>query len=132
MYYIFSTSPNQKIVVTKKTVSDEENFYGKCNIEACMTAARVLTDRAFKLYIRMNLHQDGYTYALSPVAIENDTGMSDRRYRVAVQELIENGYLVQTERKNVYEFFENPLKPYQKQARGHKVDVSVHVSVEGK
>ena len=101
------TSPNQKVVQTKKTVSDKANLYSKCNIEACLEASRVLTDRAFKLYIRMNLHQDGFTYALSPVEILEQIGMSEKRYHYAVRELIEKGYLVRNEsNKMLYDFYE--------------------------
>lgn len=107
--YIFHTSPNQKTVVTKKTISDAEHKYGKCNIDATLRAARELTDRAFKLYIRMNLHQDGFTYALSPVEIKNSVDMSGNRYHDAVKELIKKGYLVQCDNnKLLYYFYEYP------------------------
>lgn len=97
--------------MTHKTVSDDTHIYGKCNVEATLLAAKELSDRAFKLYIRMNLHQDNHTYALSPVAIQHDIGMTDKRYREAVKELIEKGYLVQQEKyKSLYFFFEYPQK----------------------
>ena len=105
--YIYHTSPNQKTVITRKTVSDRENTYGISNVDATLSAAKSLTDRAFKLYARMNLHQDGHTYALSPVEILNSIGMSEKKYREAVKELIEKKYLVETERKGVYYFYEH-------------------------
>lgn len=107
--YIYHTSPNQKSIVTKKTASSAGSPYGICNVSAVLTAATALSDRAFKLYMRMNLHQDGHTYALSPVEICNSIGMSDKRYRDAVKELIEKGYLVQSEKhKALYMFYEFP------------------------
>ena len=107
--YVYQTSPNQKIVHTQKAASNAEHLYGICNIEAMLSAARKLSDRAFKLYTRMNLHQNEHTYALSPAEIDKSIGMSDKRYRDAVNELIEKGYLVQDKkRKNVYVFFESP------------------------
>lgn len=107
--YIYHTSPNQKSVITKKTVSDAGSPYGICNVSAVLTAASTLSDRAFKLYMRMNLHQDGFTYALSPVEISKSTGMSDKRYRDAVKELVEKGYLVQSEKYNsLFTFYEYP------------------------
>lgn len=109
--YIYHTAPNQRSVITRKTQSDDVHLYGKCNIEATLMAARDLSDRAFKMYIRMNLHQDGYSYALSPAATEHETGMSEKRYRLAVQELISKGYLVQHEKhKFIYYFYEYPRK----------------------
>lgn len=57
----------------------------------------------------MNLHQDGHTYALSPVEINGAIGMSDKRYREAVNELIDKGYLVQSNKhKALYVFYELP------------------------
>lgn len=107
--YIYHTSPNQRSVITHKTLSDKEHPYGICNIAATLTAAKELTDRAYKLYIRMSLHQDGHTYALSPVEINNSIGMTDKRYREAVKELIDKGYLVQhKDHKSVYIFYEAP------------------------
>lgn len=107
--YIYHSSPNQKSVITKKTVSGAGSPYGICNVSAVLTAASTLSDRAFKLYMRMNLHQDGFTYALSPVEISKSTGMSDKRYRDAVKELVEKGYLVQSEKHNsLFTFYEYP------------------------
>lgn len=107
--YIWQTSPNQKTVVTKKTESGAASPYGICNVAAVLMAAKALSDRAFKLYMRMNLHQDGHTYALSPVEINGAIGMSDKRYRDAVNELIDKGYLVQSDKhKALYSFYEFP------------------------
>lgn len=109
--YIYHTSPNQKSIVTHKTTSDEEHIYSKYNVDATLSAAKELSDRAFKLYARMNLHQDGHIYALSPVAIHADIGMSDKRYREAVKELTDKGYLVQQEKhKSLYVFYEFPQR----------------------
>ena len=59
----------------------------------------------------MNLHQDGYRYGLSPVEIEKAFGMTDKRYRSAVNELIGKGYLVKSEQqKNLFHFYENPFE----------------------
>lgn len=106
---IYQTSPNQKCVMTHKTLSDETHLYGKCNIEATLLAAKTLSDRAYKLYTRMNLHQDQYGYALSPTEIRGSIGMSEKRYQQAVRELIEKGYLIRRKnRSNLYDFYEWP------------------------
>jgi len=127
--YIY-TSPNQKIITTKKTISDDTHIYGICNIDATLTAAKELTDRAFKLYLRMSLHQDGYTYALSPIEIYNSIGMSDKRYRDAVNELIAKNYLVQSEDyKNVFVFYENPHSCNEPKDTKPSIKVTVKVSV---
>lgn len=119
--YVYHTSPNQKSIITHKTVSDDAHIYGKCNVDATMSAAKELSDRAFKLYVRLNLHQDGHTYALSPVAIQADIGMSDKRYREAVKELTDKGFLVQQEKyKSLFVFYEFPQrddKKYRQKAK---------------
>ena len=108
---IIVRTPNQKSVVTKKTLVDTENTYSKINIEAVCTAARLLSDKTFKLYMRMNLHQDNYTYALSPADIQKVMGLSVGQYRAAVKEMIQKMYLVLVEgRKNLYRFYEYPQK----------------------
>lgn len=107
--HVYYTAPNQRIVKTSKTLSNSEATYGICNIAAVLTAAKTLSDRAFKLYIRMNLHQNNYTYALSPIEIRHSIGMSDKRYREAVTELIEKGYLVNNaDRPSLFTFYEYP------------------------
>lgn len=108
---IMLTSPNQKVIVTKRTLSDAAHTYSRTNIEAMLTAAKILSDRAFKLYARMSLHTDGFTYALSPTAIRKAIGMSDDKYRAAVKELQAEGYLVLVPgRKNLFFFYEYPQK----------------------
>lgn len=108
---IIVTTPNQKSIVTKKTLVDTENTYSKINIEAVCTAARMLSDKTFKLYMRMNLHQNNYTYALSPADIKEVMGLSVGQYRAAVKEMIQKMYLVLVEgRKNLYRFYEYPQK----------------------
>lgn len=109
--YIYQTSANQKTIRTRKTQSDAAHLYGIMNIDAVLSAAHNLSDRAYKLYIRMMLHQDGHTYALSPVEINRSIGMSDKRYRDAVKELIDKGYLVQSAKhKSLYTIYEYPEK----------------------
>lgn len=107
---VFLVSPNQKMIVTHKFDSDNEDLYGIFDPEATSIAARDLSDRAFKLWVKMNLYQDGYKYALSPVEVEKTFGMSDKRYRLAVNELIARGYLVKTEEyRNTFDFYEKPF-----------------------
>lgn len=109
--YIYQTSPNQKSIITHKTKSDKASAYGIFNVEGTLKAASCLSDRAFKLFVRMNLHQDGHRYALSPAEIQKAIGMSDKRYREAVKELIEKGYLVQSEKHpGVFVFYEFPQR----------------------
>ena len=101
--------PNQKIVVTDKAPCNDRNIYGVLNIAALKYAASVLSGTCFKLYVRMMLNQNGFTYALSPKAVEEDIGLSDKCYRTSVKELIEKGFLVKdSEKTNVFHAIEDP------------------------
>ena len=106
---VYQTSPNQKIIMTKKCDADSTHPYGILNKEAAFTASRVLSDRAYKLYVRMAINQNEYVYGLSPKGIYSEIGMSEKKYRSAVKELINKGYLVKDEkRNNFYCFYEAP------------------------
>lgn len=77
----------------------------------------------------MALHQNGFVYALSAAEIQYSLDMTGKRYRAAVNELMEKGYLVQTETKNVYIFYENPNAPADENATAKKENTTVKVSV---
>lgn len=104
---IILSAPNQRVVSIKKALSDEDHLYSIMNIEALKTAARSLSDRAFKLYHYFNMNQDEYSFALSPADVKNKFGMSDKRYREGVDELIDKGYLVNRD-GNFFTFYEHP------------------------
>lgn len=106
---IIVTSPNQKVVKIQKTESDKEHTYGIFNCGATCLAASTLSDRAFKLYAFLNMNQDGFTFALSPAQIAAKIGMKEKKYREAVKELTDAGYLVQQKAgSNWYCFYELP------------------------
>lgn len=106
---IIVTSPNQKVVKIQKTDSDKEHTYGIFNCRATCMAASKLSDRAFKLYVFLNMNQDGFTFALSPAQIAAKIGMKEKKYREAVKELTDAGYLVQQNAgSNWYCFYELP------------------------
>ena len=114
----FYTVPNQKVICTHKAVSDDEHIYSKFNIMATKKAAKELSDRAFKLYVRLNLNKDGFTFALSPALILKEIGVKDDTCRRAVKELISKGYLIETDRQaNFFDFFEPGYRRY---ARGYR------------
>lgn len=108
---IITTYPNQKVITVKKTDSDGNHIYGIFNLEACSLAAHELSDKAFRLYVFLNLNQDGYTFAFSPARIEAQFGINEKRCRSAVNELIDKGYVLQKEDgTNRYTFFELPIR----------------------
>ena len=102
---------NQKLIINKKNDCDK-NFIKVSNDE-WMYAARNLKDSTFKLYMYLAKDKEDYQSALSPVAVKNHVGLSESSYRRAVSELIDKGYLVKQNFKNVdyeaYCFYSYPI-----------------------
>lgn len=102
------TYPNQKQIKVQKEPSNKQNKYAIFNIVALQNAMIELSPNAFKLWCYINKNQDGYTFALSKVeAIKWGIG-SVSSYNRAVAELKEKRFLVETEKKNNYIFYELP------------------------
>ena len=98
------TYPNQRVVTVFK--SDCSKDFLQINNQEWQAAASTLkTYSAFKLYLYFASNINGYSVALSPIAIEEAIGISENTYRAAFKELVECGYLTQVEgKKNMYVF----------------------------
>lgn len=108
------TVPNQRVVKVHRERASAD-FLGIKN-ENWQYAARDLGAHALLLYMYFAANADGYTFALSPVAIRQAIGMPPQTYRDQFAKLIDKKYLVQTG-GNIYEFYEKPqheAKAYQK------------------
>jgi len=62
---------------------------------------------AFLLYLYFASNADGYTLALSPVAVRQAIGMARSTYHDQFAKLVDKGYLV-ADKGNSYNFFEVP------------------------
>lgn len=100
-----ATVPNQKTITTKGAKHDKENKYAVLNIEAMQEAMTLLKPNGYKLWCYMAKNQNNYTFALSCKDACNFCKMTKPTYLGAVQELIETGYLVNTN-GNHYDFYE--------------------------
>ena len=94
------TVPNQKTITTKSAKHDKNNLYAPLNIEAMEKAMGMLKPNTFKLWCYMAKNQNNYTFALSCVEACGFCKMSKPTYLASVQELIDNGYLVNTSGNN--------------------------------
>lgn len=99
------TVPNQKTVTTRGAKHDKDNIYAALNIRAMEIAMSTLKPNTFKLWCYMAKNQNNYTFALSCADACDFCKMSKPTYLASVQELIENGYLVNTN-GNDYDFYE--------------------------
>lgn len=100
-----TTFENQKTVTTKAAKHDKNNIYAMLNIDALQVAMALLKPNTFKLWCYMAKNQNNYTFALSCVDACNFCKFTKPTYLKCVQELIEAGYLVNTN-GNHYDFYE--------------------------
>lgn len=101
--------PNQKLIVVNKAESNKKNLYCILNLQALDKACNVLQSKAgVKLYLYLAKNQDKYIFALSSKDFEEWAAVGKTAYDTAIQELIDNGYLVKRAgRKETYDFYEN-------------------------
>lgn len=92
---------NQKLIIVNKP--KYENNYLQVGNDEWMQAARDLKPNTTLLYFYMASNKDKYNFALSQRAVENAIGISRSTYLKAVNELIEKGYLIEREVKNVHD-----------------------------
>lgn len=104
-----STNPNQTIVRIESSPCDDIHLCSMRNIEAECAAARDLKYSTMILWLYCSQYQDGDKFILSPKAVKEIMGMSERTYTRCKDELIEKGYLVKVG-DNQYMFYEMPRK----------------------
>ena len=102
-----STNPNQVLVNVKDNQCIEIHLPSMRNIEAECAAARDLKYSSMILWLYCSQYQDGDEFILSPKAVKETMGLSERTYRTCKDELIEKGYLVKI-KDNHYMFYEMP------------------------
>ena len=104
-----TTNPNQLVVEVQKEPCDKTHLYSMRNLEAEAAAARDLKYSSMILWLYCSQYQDGDEFILSPKAVKETMGLSERTYRTCKNELMEKGCLVQV-KGNRYMFYEKPLK----------------------
>ena len=101
------TVANQKTITTigAEHANTKTGIYAKLNINAMQEAMCLLKANTFKLWCYMAKNQNNYTFALSCVDACNFCKMSKPTYLSCIQELIDVGYLVNTD-GNHYDVYE--------------------------
>ena len=118
-----STVPNQKTITTKNAIHDKQHPYGMFNVEALQEAMALLKPNTFKLWCYMAKNQNDYSFGLSCADACSFCKMTKPTYLACVQELIDTGYLVNTQ-GNHYNF-------YEKLPEEEKIEVTVKKSDSG-
>lgn len=94
-------------IITKTIKTEPQQDFLMVADEAWMAAARDLKYSSLILWLYCSQYQDGDKFILSPKAIKETFGMSERTYTRCKDELIEKGYLVKIG-DNQYMFYEMP------------------------
>ena len=99
-------APNQKVVEIHK--AKEKSII---NIKYNRAAQANLSLAAYAMYMHLMSNLHGYQEVLSVENIIKTTALSEKTYYKAIKELIEKGYLIKTQNKdiaNYYTLYEDP------------------------
>ena len=102
------TVPHQRTIEVNKAPTDKHNLYTTNNLSALDQAAGALqTKGGFKLYVYLAKNQNKYTFALSSADFMRWSGLGYSAYTSAFDELVEKGYLVESQNcKNCFAFYD--------------------------
>lgn len=101
-----TTYANQKIVTIHKEKYHQE--FLQVGKDEWMTAYAKLPRGAFGLYLYLCGNMDGYRLGLSSAALQQALGISDSTYRRAIENLLEEGYLLQDGNDKKLHFYPKP------------------------
>lgn len=104
---VLQTVPNQNTVTVHRETLN--NNYIAINKTSFANAYKAMSNSssALALYIWLVGNKDGYKFAFSPQAIQNQLGMARSSCHGAVRKLMDLGYLVQrSSDSNAFDFYE--------------------------
>ena len=115
-----NTVPNQKVVHVHRDMPDKNKKEGNFLLikkENWYAANKDLEPYGLQLYLYIAGNRDGFDFALSKEAAEQEAGIKKTSYHKYVKVLIEKGYLVpRKENSNIYDFYEVPKRKEDKEA----------------
>lgn len=122
----FQTNPNQKIIsISGKAACDKENIYAKINKKALIEAMKNLTATNFEVWLYLASQQNNYTFAFSPAAIQEETGLKKSSLQEGIRVLIKEKYLIKrNDNSNIYDFYEIPKEEQQEEI------INIHINKE--
>ena len=106
------TVANQKIISIgtmenkRKEPCDNTNIYLRVNKEALLEAMSILTPVNFEVWLYLASQSEGYTFPFYPSTISKETGIKKSSLQEGIRVLIKEGYLIQRDNSNVYDFYE--------------------------
>ena len=92
--------PNQRKIYIKRDSDKARLNFFKVSNKNLLSAMYNLKPSAFKLWVYFTDNTDGYSMDLYPVDFCKKANISESTYKRAFQELIDKGYLIQSEKSN--------------------------------
>lgn len=119
------TVENQRVITTNKepcSSKSADQYYTAINLKALELAMSSLSPNAFKMWVYLAKNQNNYTFALSKVDTMAWCGFSKNTYTAAFNELVKEGYLIESkEGSSHYDFYEvSQLPPKEPTITVHK------------
>lgn len=109
-----NTVPNQKVVHVHRDMPDKNKKEGNFLLikkDNWYAANKDLEPYGLQLYLYIAGNRDGFDFALSQEAAEQEAGIKKTSYHKYVNLMIEKGYLVpRKENSNIYDFYEVPKR----------------------
>ena len=100
--------PNQRKISINKDSCGNGELYTKIRIQSMNYAMENLSATTYKVWCYLAQNRNKYSMWLSPVDVCDITHISKSTYHRAFKELVDKSYLVRSEKKNKYDFFESP------------------------
>lgn len=104
---------NQWTIEINKSVCDKEHLYATINLKSLHRAMKILTPKAFELWIYFAKNTDKvkgkqYSFALSCADFLKWSSVKETSYREAIKELKRKGYLIESG-ENYYKFYDDRM-----------------------
>lgn len=132
--YQVEVAKNQKVVQIHRVKNG-------INFEANLRAMKTLSANGYVLYMYLMMHEKDRVWALSSKDVYRKTPLTEKTYPKAVQELIDNNYLIKENigvggtliSENAYHLYETPhikqqpTKPIRTTAVGREIRIGAEV-----
>lgn len=118
----FQTVQNQRIIsISGKEACDKDHLYARVNKAALLKAMQELTPTNFEVWLYLASQANNYTFAFSPAAVTEETGIKKSSLQEGIRVLIKEKYLIpRADNSNIYDFYELPREEVE------EINIQIH------
>ena len=118
----FQTVQNQRIIsISGKEACDKDHLYARVNKAALIKAMQELTPTNFEVWLYLASQKNNYTFAFSPAAVTEETGIKKSSLQEGIRVLIKEKYLIpRADNSNIYDFYELPREEVE------EINIQIH------